>query len=369
MNRGATRFALVAFALAVTPRAAFALPETTTGAATAGTERSRVDVLVVSDRDSEADLEASLTELLTRLQLVPNVTRALREPNEAVSDDPTRLARVVVVLEANGSAEVRVSGPGGSQILRTKVRRDGPRSMANEEIAHVVQGGVEPILLAERDGKRSSNEPKKATPEPAPATEAPKAAVAEKVATPPPVATATGESHPAGPASEWAVDLTTHVGAALFSKTSGPTARLGGSVSIAHRTASKFRPSLVVAGYYLAPFVVGDPIASVDVRGGSARVLPTLGLFTSNVFGIDAALGGGFDVLSVLLNPTHSPRIASVWGARAPKSWQPAWHRYTWASRRARPSCSHSEPTSTFPRDAGSRLPARLGAPCSLRGT
>ncbi|MFO0680049.1 MAG: hypothetical protein U0169_26240 [Polyangiaceae bacterium] len=250
-------------------------------------DRTRVDIEVVSERGSDADLDASLDELVKRLGLVPRFVHAVpKDPG----DGDTQLARVSVRVQANGAADVTVTDASGTTVASRRVERDGARSLTNEEIAHVVQGSVEPLLLAERDRRARPPEPPKPKDEPKRPVEPPPSAVA-----------IVPEARDAAPArksaSPWAFDLATQFGGAFFSQSSGPTARVGGAARVAWRKG--VRPALVVTGQYLAPFEVGDSLVSVDVRGGSFRVLPTLELVTTSHVGLDLSAGLGSDVFTV----------------------------------------------------------------------
>ena len=248
-----------------------------------------------------ASLDDTVRELLGRLTLVMES----QSVGHIDADDatfrstarPSLLARVGIDLRAHDIAVITiVDGRSGEVTVRRSIRRDGPPAVVREEVAHVVQAAVDPMLLAERD--RAAAAPPPAPPPPPPAP------VAEPVPVPPPVVPAL-EAPPARDRAAGApdghaplaLDLSTMAGAGSFASGAGAVARAGGGAALVWRRG--VRPSIGVAAQYVFPFETGSDLALAHVGVASFRGLAGLELYGSSTVAIDLGAGGGIDVLQV----------------------------------------------------------------------
>jgi hypothetical protein len=210
---------------------------------------------------------------------------------------PSLLARVGIDLRANDVAIVTiVDGRTGVVTTRRSVRRDGPPAVVREEVAHVVQAAVDPMLIAERD--RVATEPPPAPPRPAPEP------VAEPAPVPAPIVPASASPQQrdrvAGGAeghAPLALDLSTMGGAGSYASGAGVVARAGGGAALAWRRG--VRPSIGLAAHYVFPFETGSEVALAHVGVASFRGAAGLEVYGSSVFALDVGAGGGIDVLRV----------------------------------------------------------------------
>ncbi|MDB5215804.1 MAG: hypothetical protein JWO86_3731 [Myxococcaceae bacterium] len=263
--------------------------------------RRVVEVLVAGGGSDAASLDDTVRELLGRLSLVMESQSVGRIDTDDASfrsaARPHVLARVGIDLRARDVAIVTiVDGRTGAVTVRRSVRRDGPPAVVREEVAHVVQAAVDPMVLAERD--RIAAEP----PPPPPPPPAPEP-VAEAAPPEPPVvpvvdappsrdrASGTSESRPL------ALDLSTMAGGGSFASGAGVVARAGGGAALVWRRG--VRPSIGLAAQYVFPFDTGAEVALAHVGVASFRGAVGLEVYGSPLFAIDVGAGGGVDLLHV----------------------------------------------------------------------
>ena len=258
----------------------------------------RVVVVHVNGTPEETiSLEATMRELLGRLRLVMATGNA---PSSSV------LETVTIDLTAVG-AKVVVKNASGSTVLDRSVRGE-TQAIQREQIAHAVRGAAEAELLVDEDrvaGRAPAvEEPPAPAPTPAPTpAPAPPPAPTEPAPAPPPVVVVTppAAEQPLAPppakSPTWGLDLATFVGGGYFSSDSSVVMRVGGSVGVASRRG--LRPSITLAALYSFPFETGDALLSSRTKIFAMRLMPGLGLVRTHWFGLDAQVGGGFDVTTV----------------------------------------------------------------------
>jgi hypothetical protein len=263
--------------------------------------RRVVVVLVAGGGSDAASLDDTVRELLGRLTLVTESQAVGRIDSDDASfrstARPSLLARVGIDLRANDVAIVTiVDGRTGVVTTRRSVRRDGPPAVVREEVAHVVQAAVDPMLIAERD--RVATEPPPAPPRLAPEP------VAEPAPVPVPIVPASASPQQrdrvAGGAeghAPLALDLSTMAGAGSYASGAGVVARAGGGAALAWRRG--VRPSIGLAAHYVFPFETGSEVALAHVGVASFRGAAGLEVYGSSVFALDVGAGGGIDVLRV----------------------------------------------------------------------
>lgn len=262
----------------------------------AAPSRRVVEVLIAGGGPDAAPLEETVRELLSRLTLVMESQTVghidAEEASFRSTSRPSLLARVGVDLRVKDVAAVTVvDGRTGDVTLRRTVRRDGPPAVVREELAHVVQAAVDPMLLAERD-RVSALPPAPPPPEP----------VALPVPTPAPAADAppprdVAQTSPDASRSPFALDLSTMAGAGSYASGAGAVARAGGGAALVWRRG--LRPSVGLAAHYLFPFETGSDVALAHVGVASFRGAAALEIVGNTSFALDVAAGGGLDVLRV----------------------------------------------------------------------
>lgn len=262
----------------------------------AAPSRRVVEVLIAGGGPDAAPLEETVRELLSRLTLVMESQTVghidAEEASFRSTSRPSLLARVGVDLRVKEVAAVTiVDGRTGDVTLRRTVRRDGPPAVVREELAHVVQAAVDPMLLAERD-RAAALPPAPPPPEP----------VALPVPTPAPAADAppprdVAQTSPDASRSPFALDLSTMAGAGSYASGAGAVARAGGGAALVWRRG--LRPSVGLAAHYLFPFETGSDVALAHVGVASLRGAAALEIFGNTSFALDVAAGGGLDVLRV----------------------------------------------------------------------
>jgi hypothetical protein len=281
------------------------------GAAQAPSRRV-VEVLVAGGGDGAASLDDTVRELLGRLTLVMESQLVGRidtdDPSFRSTARPSMLARVGIDLRSRDAAIVTiVDGRTGDITVRRSVRRDGPPAVVREELAHVVQAAIDPMLLAERDRTAaalpSPPPPPPPAPEPAPPPPPPPPVPVASADEPPQRDSAS--SSPASPSrSPFALDVSTMAGAGSFASGAGAVARAGGGAALVYRRG--LRPSIGIAAHYVFPFETGSDIALARVAAASVRGLAAIEVLASSSFALDVAVGGGVDVLRV------EPRSSSL---------------------------------------------------------
>ena len=264
----------------------------------AAPSRRVVEVLIAGGGPDAAPLEETVRELLSRLTLVMESQTVGRIDAEQASFRSTSrsslLARVGVDLRVKDVAAVTVvDGRTGDVTLRRTVRRAGPSAVVREELAHVVQAAVDPMLLAERD--RAAALPPPPPPPPAEPVAAPVPTPAPAADAPPPRDVA--QTSPEASRSPFALDLSTMAGAGSYASGAGAVARAGGGAALVWRRG--LRPSVGLAAHYLFPFETGSDVALAHVGVASFRGAAALEVYGSTSFALDVAAGGGLDVLRV----------------------------------------------------------------------
>lgn len=270
--------------------------------------RRVVEVLVAGGGSDAASLDDTVRELLGRLTLVMESQAVGRIESDDASfrstARPSVLARVGIDLRAKDVAIVTVvDGRTGVVTVRRSVRRDGPPAVVREEVAHVVQGAVDPMLIAERDRVAAAPPPAPPAPPPPPPPAAAPEPVAEPAPAPPPVVP--GDASPprdrvtggAEGQAPLALDLSTMAGAGSYASGAGAVARAGGGAALVWRRG--VRPSIGLAAHYVFPFETGSEIALAHVGVASFRGAAGLEVYGSSVFALDVGAGGGIDVLRV----------------------------------------------------------------------
>lgn len=265
--------------------------------------RRVVEVLVAGAAADGSGLDDTVRELLGRLSLVTETQVVghidADEASFRSTARPSMLARVGIDLRGTDVAVITiVDGRTGEITMRRSVRRDGPPAVVREEVAHVVQSAVDPMLLAERDRAAAPpppTPPAVAAVPPAPSTVSP--------------ATPADRDVPAktkGASSPLALDLATGLGAGGFAPGAGVVARAGGGAALVWRRG--LRPALGVSAHYVFPFETGAPIATAHVGVVAVRALPAIEIYGSATFAVDVAAGGGIDVLRVEPRTSDLPR-------------------------------------------------------------
>ena len=140
-------------------------------AASQAPARRIVEVLVAGGGADASSLDDTVRELLGRLTLVMESQSVARIDADDASfrstSRPSLLARVGIDLRSRDVAQVTVvDGRTGDITLRRTLRRDGPPAVVREELAHVVQSAIDPMVLTERD--RATAPPPPPPPPPAP---------------------------------------------------------------------------------------------------------------------------------------------------------------------------------------------------------
>lgn len=287
------RLAIALAAASVTSVAAEGAAHAQPDALTATPSRRIVEVHVAGAGSDAASLDDTMRELLGRLTLVMESQAVARiEPDDASfrsTARPSLLARVGIDLRARDTAVVTiVDGRTGEITVRRNVRREGPPAVVREELAHVVQAAIDPMVLMERD---RANAPPPPPPEPV----APPAATPAPAADEPPRDVASGT--PEGSRSPLALDLSTSAGASSYASGAGLVPRAGIGAALVLRRG--VRPSVGVTAHYLFPFEAGPESSFAHVGAAALRASTGLEVFGGRAFAMDVAAGAGVDVLRV----------------------------------------------------------------------
>ena len=294
MRRRAWAVAIAVSAIfPASPRAAGAQPAVTQAPA-----RRDVQVAIVGDASEASALEASLRELLARIDL------SLVQEGKGV--DATALARVRIDLTQPSAASIIVTdGQTGEVVESRSIPRDASPPVVREEIADAVRSAVESKLLVDAPAKRAPPPP---PPPPAPT---PEPAPPPVVITSPIVVEAPNDaSRATRSGSPLAIDLATFAGAGPFASGAGPVARVGGGASIAWRRG--LRPALTATLAYALPFDASSDLVVSHANVVSARALASIELARASWIALGVAAGGGFDAMSV--DPDSSVLPASALG-------------------------------------------------------
>lgn len=319
-RRSRSRSAAVALAIAVsaiaTEREAHAQDSTA-----AAPSRRIVEVYVAGAGAEGPELEDTVRELLGRLLVVTEAQLVSSIDVDGASfrstSRPSLLARVGIDLRAPDAAVVTVvDGRTGDVTSRRSLRREGPSAVIREELAHVVRGAIDPMVLLERERANAASAPRPAPPatSPPPAPVAPPAepaaVVAAPAATSPPLDRDAVAPEPSSP-SAFALDLSTVAGAGAYAPGTGVVPRAGGGAAVIWRRG--VRPALGVSGHYIFPFEAGSQPAVAHVSAAALRAMGSLEPIATRSFSIELAAGAGLDVVGVEARSNVLPadRLAS----------------------------------------------------------
>ncbi len=276
----ARRGALLAGALAAIAPCLFTSRALADVAAPAEAEPAprRVLRLVIAGEDAEAatSLEASVRELLARLEMTVEASRAERidlDAPDLSGGAAGELATAWVDLRGSRASMAIVDGRTGRVVARRSVERDRSTAIVVEELAHIIQSSVEE--LAEQ-GRRP--------PPPAP---------------PPPPRADPARAEPprvAREESRFGLD-----GGAFFAGRafgSGAETIVGGGGLVgAALGRSAWRPALWLIGTYHVAFDVRGRLVDVHAKAATLRLAPTIRLFGGERWLVEAGPEGGFDVM------------------------------------------------------------------------
>ncbi|MBX3229576.1 MAG: hypothetical protein KIT84_04515 [Labilithrix sp.] len=273
------------------------------------TPRRVVAVKIDGASEDARPLEATIRELLARLQL--NVTTPDKVPPASL------LESVTIDLTGTYGARVVVRSANGTTVLdRTVPRGDSP-AIQREQIAHAVRGAAEAELLIDDDRVAGRAPP---VIEPLPAFEPrPASATEDAMRVEAPPANADTPPTPLLPrpararvARALALDVSTFAGGGLFAPDASVVARVGGAAALWLRK-DGVRPGVSVLALYAFPFETGDDVVSARTNVLSLRVLPSVALVHNARFSLEVEAGGGLDVVSV--DPTSAELPSSALGA------------------------------------------------------
>jgi hypothetical protein len=248
--------------------------------AAASAERTRVTLVTQGDSARASDFQASLGELLARLQLQLDV----RGDADAGAPEGEALAAIEADFSEPDACKLTVIDWLGRTVLVRRLQRAASAELQAEAAAHVVQSVVEELIVQARW--------KPPVVEPPPLDAPPLETVAPVETTPAP--------EPGGPLG---LDVGAFFGASSYFN--GATVIFGGgaTVSLALEV-GRFRPMVTLLGEYHGAFgeapkdASGNPISLflVEVQTAAARALFSLDVLRGDAFRIDVGLGGGADI-------------------------------------------------------------------------
>lgn len=238
----------------------------------------RVVRLVVAGDDAEAvtALDASLRELVARLDLTVETSRAERLDLDAPLPGGSggELATAWVDMRAARATTAIVDGRTGRVVARRSVTRDRSTAIVVEEIAHILHASVEELAEEERQRAPRPPVPTPAPPEPA---------------SPAPPRAASG-------APRWGLDGGGFFAGRAFG--SGAEAVVGGGGLVgAALGRGAFRPALWLIGTYHVAFDVRGRLVDVHTKAAAMRLAPTIRVFGGEKWLVEAGPQGGFDVM------------------------------------------------------------------------
>jgi hypothetical protein len=278
-QRGALSFgALLAIALASVAADARADDAAPTAAEAAP---RRVVRLVIAGDDAEAAgaLEASVRELVARLDLTVEASRAERLDLDAPALAETtggELATAWVDMRATRATTAIVDGRTGRVVARRSLERDRSTAIVVEELAHIIHASVEELADVERH--------RPPTPAPAPPRPQPE----------PPVRT--DPARVANGPPRWGLDGGGFFAGRAFGTGAEAVVGGGGLVGAALGRAG-FRPALWLIGTYHVAFDIRGQRVDVHAKAAAIRIAPTLRLFGGEKWLVEAGPEGGFDVM------------------------------------------------------------------------
>ena len=257
--------------------------------------RRVVEVLVAGGGEDGSGLEDTVRELLGRLALITeNQVVGHVDPDDPSfrsTARPSMLARVGIDLQQKDVVTILiVDGRSGDIAVRRTVRRDASPAVVREEVAHVVESAIDPLLAAERD-RQNTPPPPPPTPPPAPTPPI----VNEPPPTPDPPPPP--PPPPAAEGSPLSLDVVTAAGAGSFASGAGVVARAGGGATLVWRRG--LRPGIALSAQYVFPFECGDDTAMAHVNVVAIRALPSIEVHANRLFAFDILAGVGLDVVRV----------------------------------------------------------------------
>jgi hypothetical protein len=270
-----------------------------TARAFAQTTNERTVVELAGDGDD--GLSSSLRELLNRVNLT------LRS-NDATDSGPNVLARVTLDLHEQDPTVVIVDPRNG--VVAKKTIHAVSRRVALEEVALFVRFTLDAMLDQERAAQQQTPPVIEDAGPPQPSTvdaEVPDVAPPIKV-----IAPIQHEAPHDAPTPQKPTTIGFDLGVFGAAQAFSPEiVVLGGVGAVASMEfgRGRFRPALALFGTYYARGNTNRD--GIDIHAGlvSFRLLPSFALYDGRMFSIDAALGGGMDVVNV---DTHSQRFGST---------------------------------------------------------
>jgi hypothetical protein len=256
-----------------------------------------VEIKMVAPGDAWPALETVLSELLARLQVsvrfstVPGVDA--RQIMNEKSDDPPSVARVWIDMRDNGKVTLYLTGDRADRLLVRHVplvtRID---EVAREEIAHIVEGTVDALLVGGRIGVVTDEviRPSAKAEGPAPPRERPPAGVG--------------------------LDLGIAYAAQAWRPSGGPLHSAAVLAGIEGRSGS-WRPGAWLSGEYRFPTTVENSMVTARLEQGAFRLVLSLTWAASRKWFFSAGAGGGFDLVRIAPDPNQ------------PRSVRPADARFT----------------------------------------
>jgi hypothetical protein len=229
-------------------------------------------IAVSADDTEAASLEASVRELLSRLGVAVEISRAERldldDPSLA-RPAPDRLATAWIDLRSQRARVVLVDRS-GRLVARRDVARDRSSAIVVEEIAHIVQSSVEELADAERAHRVEASA---SGADKGGASGAPPALVS--VASPP----APAERPPPTPERrELGLDAGGFFAGRAFG--TGAEAVVGGGGLVGGTLGQgPLRPALWVLGSYHVAFDVRGRFLDIHTKAATLRLAPTVRLF------------------------------------------------------------------------------------------
>jgi hypothetical protein len=249
-------------------------------------ERRTIRLVVAGSDEDAAALEGSLRELLARIGVRIETSRAdrldLDTPSSLAQKSPSALATAWVDLRSPARATtVLVDGRSGRISVHRDVQRDRSGAIVVEEVAHIVHASVEEI--AEAEHARAIEPP----PAPAPAAET----TVERGAPSPPT---------------WGLDGGAFFAGRSFGRDASVVIGGGGMVG-ASLGRGAWRPALWLTGTYHVPFDVQGPLVSVHMKALALRIAPTLKIAGGDGWMLEAGPEAGIDALWTTPRSTELP--------------------------------------------------------------
>ena len=245
----------------------------------------------------------SVRELLDRLDIEVRVADPASPSAPLVSDDDT-LALVHIDLSRPMGPSVLITRGASGGVLSNRTISNASPSIVREELAHIVQAAVGAAELEEQDRAAMPPTPRGDAPGESAASTPPAPAFP-----PAPQMAPTRRIEPGPSASEGGgigLDVPLLAGVGAFGSGAGVTTHLATGFTVASRRG--LRPSVGMLFEYVIPFDAETALVAAHTTVISVRALPGVELYHGARVAMDAALGGGVDVLSVSPNSFVLPR-------------------------------------------------------------